>query len=90
MGKRIIKLDNVLPTLEEFKKIKVAAYARVSTDKDEQQNSLQAQKDYFTMLIKSNVTWEFVGVYYDDGISGLTHKNRDGFNNMLKMHLMKK
>lgn len=32
MEKRILKLDNVLPTLEEFKKIKVAAYARVSTD----------------------------------------------------------
>lgn len=90
MGKRILKIDNTLPTLDEFKKTKVAAYARVSTDKDEQQNSLQAQKDYFTMLIKSNVTWEFAGIYYDDGISGLTHKNRDGFNNMVEDALNEK
>ncbi len=84
MEKRILKITNTIPKLSILKKTRVAAYARVSTDKDEQQNSLQAQKDYFTMLIKSNVTWEFVGIYYDDGISGLTHKNRYGFNNMVE------
>ena len=84
MGKRIVIVNNKIPTLREFKRTRVAAYARVSTDKDEQQNSLEAQKDYFNMLIRSNVTWEFAGVYYDDGISGLTHKNRDGFNNMVE------
>lgn len=83
MVKRIIKIDNTLPSINEFKKTRVAAYARVSTDKDEQQNSLEAQKDYFSMLIKSNPTWELAGIYYDDGISGLTHKNRDGFNQMI-------
>lgn len=84
MGKRIVKIDNSLFTLKKFKKTRVCAYARVSTDKDEQQNSLQAQKDYFSMLIKSNATWEFAGIYYDDGVSGLTHKNRDGFNSMIE------
>ena len=84
MIKRVLKIDNVIPTLKEYKKIRVAAYARVSTDKDEQQNSLESQKDYFSMLIKSNTTWQFAGIYYDDGISGLTHKNRDGFNSMVQ------
>lgn len=84
MEKRVLKIDNAIPTLKEYKKTRVAAYARVSTDKDEQHNSLQSQKDYFSMLIQSNITWEFVGIYYDDGISGLTHKNRDGFNNMVQ------
>ena len=65
------------------KKIKVAAYARVSTDKDDQLNSLDNQRIYFQNYIKGNHDWEFVDLYWDEGISGTQTKNRVGFNNMI-------
>ena len=52
--------------------------------KDEQHNSLEAQKDYFLKFIKNEQEWEYVGLYYDYGISGLSKKNRDGFNSLVK------
>ena len=64
-------------------KLRVAAYARVSTEKEEQEHSLEAQTDYFETYIKENPRWEFVGLYVDDGISGLSYHNRDGFNRMV-------
>lgn len=84
MGKEVIKLKPKFPKLTKVEQLKVAAYARVSTEKDEQHNSLEAQKDYFLKYIKSEPEWEYVGLYYDDGISGLSKKNRDGFNNLVK------
>ena len=62
---------------------KVAGYARVSTDSAEQFTSYEAQVEYYTNYIKSNPRWEFVGVYTDEGISGLNTKHRDGFNQMI-------
>jgi DNA invertase Pin-like site-specific DNA recombinase len=62
---------------------RVAGYARVSTDKDEQLNSYEAQLDYYTNYIKSRPDWEFVKVYTDEGISALNTKRRDGFNQMV-------
>ena len=62
---------------------KVAAYARVSTDHDEQQTSYEAQVDYYTNYIQANPRWEFAGVYTDDGITGTNTKRRDGFNQMV-------
>lgn len=56
-------------------KIRVAAYARVSTDEDEQLNSYRAQMDYFTDLITGNPAWEFAGMYADEGISGTSTKS---------------
>ena len=64
-------------------KKRVAAYARVSTEKDEQQSSFAAQKDYYTKHIQSNSEWEFVGIYADEGISATSIKKRDGFNRMI-------
>ncbi|MBR5309163.1 MAG: recombinase family protein [Clostridia bacterium] len=64
-------------------KRKVAGYARVSTDSDEQFTSYEAQVDYYTNYIKSRPEWEFVGVYTDEGISALNTKKRDGFNRMV-------
>ena len=84
MGKEVIKLEPKFPELIKVEKLKVAAYARVSTEKDEQHNSLEAQKDYFLKFIKNEPEWEYVGLYYDDGISGLSKKNRDGFNSLVK------
>ena len=65
------------------RKRKVAAYARVSTDSDEQATSYQAQVDYYTAYIHSRHDWEFVSVYADEGISGLNTKRREGFNAMI-------
>ncbi len=66
------------------KKRKVAAYARVSTDHEEQLSSYDAQVDYYTNFIKNHEGWEFVCVYADEGISGCNTKNRDGFNRMVQ------
>lgn len=62
---------------------RVAAYARVSTDNDEQLSSYEAQVDYYTRHIKSNLAWSFVDVYSDEGISATSTKKRDGFNRMI-------
>ena len=65
-------------------KRRTAGYARVSTDKDEQFTSYEAQVDYYTNYIKSHSEWQFVKVYTDEGISALGTKKRDGFNEMIK------
>lgn len=56
------------------KKRRVAGYARVSTDSDEQFTSYEAQVDFYTKFIQANPDWEFVKVYTDEGISGLNTK----------------
>lgn len=69
--------------MQSKSKRKVAGYARVSTDSDEQFTSYEAQVDYYTNYIKSRPEWEFVEVYTDEGISALNTKKRDGFNRMI-------
>ena len=64
-------------------KRKVAGYARVSTDQEEQQTSYEAQVDYYTNYIKGREDWEFVSVYTDEGISATSTKHRDGFQQMV-------
>lgn len=59
----------------ETPKLKVAAYARVSTEQDEQQSSYEAQVDYYRKYICSNPEWKFVGIYADEGITGTNTKN---------------
>ena len=66
--------------------LKVAAYARVSTDKDDQINSLTNQREYFESYIKSKGDWEFVEVYTDDGITGTT-VNRPAFQRTMQIIL---
>ena len=68
----------------KIKKRKVAGYARVSTDKDEQFTSFEAQTDYYTKFIQSNPAWEFVKVYTDEGITGTSTRHREGFNQMVE------
>ena len=65
-------------------KIKVAAYCRVSTDYEDQLNSLSTQIKYFTEYISTHDGWELIEVYYDEGITGTSVKKRDGFNRMIK------
>lgn len=67
-----------------LQKRRVAGYARVSTDSDEQFTSYEAQVDYYTQYIKKNPEWEFVKVYTDEGISGTNTKHRIGFNEMIE------
>lgn len=64
-------------------KRRVAAYARVSTDIEEQLSSYAAQVDYYTNYIQSRQDWEFVKVYTDEGISGTNTKYREGFKQMI-------
>ena len=69
------------------RKKRVAAYARVSTEQDEQQSSYEAQVDFYTRHIKSNPDWEFVEVFADRGITGTNTKNRENFNLMIDLAL---
>lgn len=55
---------------EAVKRLRVAAYARVSTNNEEQLTSYEAQVDYYTRYIQSKEEWEFVAVYTDEGITG--------------------
>jgi len=66
------------------KKRRVAAYARVSTDYEEQQSSYKAQVDYYTNYINGRDDWEFVSVYADEGVTGCNTKKRDNFNKMVE------
>jgi len=63
--------------------LRVAAYCRVSTDKNDQLNSLASQIKYFTEYINSHEGWQICEVYYDEGISGTSIKKRVGFNRMI-------
>ena len=62
---------------------RVAAYCRVSTDTEEQLNSYEAQKTYYTNLINGNPEWEMAGIFADEGISGTGMKKRTEFNRMI-------
>lgn len=68
----------------EERKKRVAAYARVSTDYDEQLTSYEAQVEFYTRYIKGNPDWEFMSVYTDEGISGTDARKREGFNRMIE------
>ena len=63
--------------------LRVTFYARVSTDKDEQLNSLENQVQYYTELIRSKPNWTYIEGYIDEGISGTSTKKRDSFNRMI-------
>ena len=64
-------------------KQRVAAYCRVSTDSEEQLNSYEAQKAYYTQKIEENPDWELAGIFADAGLSGTNMKKRKEFNRMI-------
>lgn len=66
------------------KKVKAAAYCRVSTDRDDQANSLVSQRNYFTEYIENQDGWILTNIYYDEGITGTQTKKRAGFNAMIE------
>ena len=77
------KVTVIDPAAPEKAKLRVAAYARVSSDSADQLNSYLAQVDYYTRHIGENPGWELVDIYADEGISGLDTRKRDEFNRML-------
>ena len=80
--KKITKIESV--TTHQKKKLRVAAYCRVSTGSDEQLVSLEAQKTHYEEYITSNPEWEFAGIYYDEGITGTKKEKRPSLNRMIQ------
>ena len=81
------KITTIAPTtgfIYTQKKLRTAAYCRVSTDSEEQQSSLENQRTHYTDYIKSNSDWDFVGIYFDEGISGTKKEKRTGLLRLLK------
>lgn len=70
-------------TLDEKARLKVAAYCRVSTEREEQESSYDVQVAHYKEYISSRSDWELAGIYADDGISGTNTKKRDQFNRMI-------
>ena len=81
MAVRIIKATKQI-TKPEQKKLRVCAYARVSTD--DQESSYEAQVEHYTNYIQKHPDMEFVGMYADEGISGTQTKNRKELNRMIE------
>lgn len=75
---------------EKYHQLRVAAYCRVSTEQEEQQNSYQVQIAYYTDLINQKKEWTFAGIFADEGISGTQTKKRTEFNRMIRMCKLKK
>ena len=63
--------------------LRVTFYARVSSEKDEQLNSLENQISYYRNFIQKNASWQFVEGYIDEGLSGMSTKKRENFHNMI-------
>lgn len=87
-GARIITKIDANPMLSakrnEYKRLNVAAYCRVSTDAEDQLESYRAQVAYYTDAIAKNPHWKMADIYADEGITGTMLKKRDNFNRMIK------
>lgn len=77
----ITKIEPMKKDTEQ--KQRVAAYCRVSTNKDDQLESLDAQKKHYEQVIKGNDHWTFAGIYYDEGLSAMKMKTRPELMKML-------
>ena len=80
MERVIKKVDHIMP---QQKLTRVAAYCRVSSDKDAMLHSLSAQVSYFSSFIQSHPGWTYVGAYVDEGITG-TKENRPEFIKLMQ------
>ena len=83
MSERRMRISRIESTLPRKKRMRVAAYARVSTEKGAMLHSLAAQISYYSELIQSNPEYEYAGVYADEGLSG-TLEGRPEFQRMLQ------
>ena len=75
-------IKKVMPKIPVAKK-RVAAYCRVSTFRNEQDESFETQQKYYEELVAQHPQWVLVKIYADEGKSGTTMQHRDGFNEML-------
>ena len=78
---RVITIAPSTPVRD--RKLRVAAYARVSSSSEDQLNSFAAQNAHHTEIITANPEWEFVDVYADKGITGTSTEKRDDFQRLL-------
>lgn len=62
---------------------RVAVYCRVSTDKDDQSNSFESQKRYFSLYVQSHPDWKLIQIFADEGLSGTNTKKRKAFQQMI-------
>ena len=76
----------VIPAHDEIvaRKLRVAAYARVSSSSEDQLNSYRVQNQYYSELISSNPDWEMVDIYADEGITGTSVEKREDFQRMMQ------
>ncbi len=72
-------------TKQTERRLKVAAYCRVSTDQEEQESSYEAQIGYYTEKINSNSEWQMAGIFADEGITGTQAKKRPEFMKMIRL-----
>lgn len=79
--KTVSRID---PIPRQKKKLRVAAYCRVSTDMEAQLESLEAQKNYYENYIGSRADWVLVGIYYDEGITGTKKDKRPDLLRMME------
>ena len=77
----------IIPAQDEItaRKLRVAAYARVSSSSEDQLNSYRAQNQYYSELISGNPDWEMVDIYADEGITGTSTKKRTEFLRMIRL-----
>lgn len=69
---------------KSIKKLRVAAYCRVSTDQEDQMHSFEAQVEYYTRYIHERENYEMAGIYADEGISGTNVRKREQFKKMIE------
>ena len=87
--KKVTKIEAVRPSVHQQKKLRVAAYCRVSTDNEKQLDSLKTQKLHYETFITGHTDitghpdWIFAGLYFDEGITGTKKEKRPGLLQML-------
>lgn len=74
----------IQPIAEQAKKLRVAAYARVSSDSADQLNSFATQVHYYTDYIQSKEEWEFAGMYADEAVTGTCAEKREDFQRLIE------
>jgi DNA invertase Pin-like site-specific DNA recombinase len=86
--KEFVRRGDIARTVQAMpitaKKLRVAAYCRVSTDDEEQLNSYKTQCEHYTAYIQKQAEWEFVGLYADEGITGTSIRKRKEFQRLIQ------
>lgn len=93
LATRVIKIPEKIGAEEQAKsrrQLRVAAYCRVSTKEEDQANSYEVQKAYYTDKIMSNPEWTMAGIFADKGITGTSATKREDFMRMIKHCKQKK